>query len=224
MKVASVTNGEGVAVSYLPSDEDDLQFLAPGINDTTRHPNSDDVNVIVIIGQGLQATSSVKLEIHANYEIIPASESILAGLETEGSFYPTVPAVEIQELRQFYGDDIIRRVQAFSLGSISSNSLLKGQPITEEDKYNGDNSVDKLTQLIKNITNGKLDNTDTLIPLLSNMTTTIMSGRNDPNQKLRGTKKIKGEPINYRNDNVNANSVNAKSPWQNPALDGETRY
>jgi hypothetical protein len=117
MKSTSATNGEGVAVSYLPTDEDDLQFLAPNTSDTIRHPNSDDVNLIVIIGQGLQASSTVKIEIAANFEVIPVAESVLAGFETDGPSYPTVPAIEIQQIKQFYGDHLVRRISAYDHGN-----------------------------------------------------------------------------------------------------------
>lgn len=137
-KRASVVNGESISVSYLPSDEDDMGFLAPNSFDNVRHPNGDDVFFPVIIGQGLAASSNVKIEIYVNYEVIPTPGSSLAGLETPGLMHDCVICNEIQQIKRYYDSQLIRIGRAYDV-AISSGKPLENNnvsiPMIEYKKY-----------------------------------------------------------------------------------------
>jgi hypothetical protein len=155
-KIVSVVKGESLSVSFLPSDEDDLQFLSPNTPSSTRHINGDDVYEIVLIGQGLQASSAVKVDIYVNYEVIPLPETSLAGLETQPKFYKTIPALEIEELKAMYSNYIIKKEFASDIGSSimpeiyhrepTKDSMLKkntNQELSEQEKAEILESIDR---------------------------------------------------------------------------------
>jgi len=110
---ADVANGEGVQVVYLPSDDDDLQFLPANTPSTTRHNAGDDVKQIVLIAQGLPASSLIRVEVHVNFEVVPRPGSILAGLETPPIKRDTIPAHDINHILSYHMSDVVKVVRAF---------------------------------------------------------------------------------------------------------------
>lgn len=113
--VANVTNGEGVQVNYLPSDEDDLQFLAPNITVAARH-GTEDINQIVIIAQGCKDGANqgrMFFEAYVNFEVIPVQGSSLAGMETEAPNVDSIPALDISHIRKYHMSDLLRLISAF---------------------------------------------------------------------------------------------------------------
>jgi hypothetical protein len=129
LKRANVSNGEGVLLCYLPTDEDDFQFNAPNTTPAQRHTNGDDVFVAVMICQGLEASSQVRVEIDSNFEIIPVVSSTLAGLETPGDSRECVPILDIQHIKVYHRTDLVRIIGAFD-GGESFNPEIK-RPIRQ---------------------------------------------------------------------------------------------
>lgn len=93
-----------------------------------RHPTGDDCYSIVIIGQGLQASSNVKFEIDVNYELIPTPESSLSGLETPAPVNDSIPALQVGHLKSFHQDDIVRIITSYDLGGSQIQDSLTRRP------------------------------------------------------------------------------------------------
>jgi hypothetical protein len=116
---ANVSDGQGVIVNYLPSDEDDLQFLVPDTSFVTRHATGDDAYLIVILCQGLQASSQVKVEFDVNFELIPEPGQGLAGMETPALFDNAIPALEVAHIKANHREQICRITSAYDNGSLN---------------------------------------------------------------------------------------------------------
>lgn len=128
-KVAMVADGQALCINYIPSDEDDFQFLGNNTNVRTRHVNNDDVVTLVIIGSGLTAATTIKLEIYANFEVIPSSEQSLSGLENYGSQPTSLPSFDVEHLVKNHYDDLLRVVPG-NEGFVGVTSEQKVQKLT----------------------------------------------------------------------------------------------
>ena len=127
MQRANVSNGEAIIVCKLPSDDDDLQFVAPNTSAVTRHPNGDDAYVMVVIAQGMQASSAIRFEVDVNFEVIPTPESTLAGLETPAPSTNSIPALEIGHLKSYHQRDLVRIGPAYDNGMVIEPERVRKQ-------------------------------------------------------------------------------------------------
>jgi len=220
-KRANVFNGEGISVNYMPSDDDDFQFLPPNVPNSTRHAGGDDLYAIVIICQGLEAISQIRVDVHTHFEVIPTPDASLAGIEQCPPNLRSIPALDIGDIKSYYIDYMIRIVNAYDNGSYNELGLKDKDNLREE--KNGKNGkkgdlADHLLSTLKAIPGGnELEIIKKVVPAVKEMVTTIASGRNDPNQKLRGTAPKRGKKPTFNIEEVEANA------WHNPALDGDTR-
>jgi len=143
-KRANIFNGEGVCVNYLPSDEDDLAFLAPNTECQNRHTNNDDVYWMVIIGQSLEISSAVRIDVNLHYEIIPQPESSLAGIESTAPTQDTIPALDIAHIKAYHTNDLIRVVNAYDN---ATENTLGVRDVNSNRSGNNSNLISNLTNI-----------------------------------------------------------------------------
>jgi hypothetical protein len=168
-KRANVSDGQGIAVCHIPSDDDDHTLLPPVSAGSTggtiiiRHPNADDFRGIVLIGQSLEASSSVRFDFHAHFEIVPTPEQSLSGFETTAFTDNVIPAVQIQDIMNNHRDKIIRTISSFEGGT--DNTLGVNNPVeiklnnkaknstnrSNDSNFNKPKVTVKDVQLLKNI-------------------------------------------------------------------------
>lgn len=152
-KRANVSDGQGICVAHIPSDDDDHSLLPPmsasiagtvqGGTMQVRHPNSEDFRGIVLIGQSLEVSSPVRFDFHAHYEIVPVPEQSLAGFETTAFADKVLPAIQIQEIMNNHRDRIIKVIGSFEGGTDNTLGLKNPVEIRQNNvarNYNSNNT------------------------------------------------------------------------------------
>jgi len=170
--MASVPDGEGVQINYIPSDEDDFQFLPANTTEKIRHTSGDDLFRSVIICQGLQSNSQVKLEIHCNFEVIPVPAQTLSGLENYGNQPVSIASHDIEHLVKFHFADLVKVIRAYPGSSFSSESVNgEKQKIKDKDNDTLEKKInDKILdyEMLKDNIKGGSTKMDTAIKAISN--------------------------------------------------------
>jgi hypothetical protein len=111
--IARVGDGQGIKINYVPADDDDFQFMSPNTANDGRHPGADDVFALVVLGQGLEVNSQIKVEVNVNFEVVPAAESSLAGIEEMGYQPFSIPSQDIQHLLRYHYADLVKTIDGY---------------------------------------------------------------------------------------------------------------
>lgn len=136
-KEFSVANGFGPLVCWIPCDMEDYQLQGINVLYGTRHGAKENVGWTIIIGQGLQASSTIRVEYWANFEVTPTTGGSLVGLESPGPFYNCVPQLQAEFLMKssIYNKFLIRSFMASDQGGalpLSVNNIGKKKILLDD--------------------------------------------------------------------------------------------
>lgn len=122
-KMADAGSMEAMQVVWLPYDKDNSEMIPPEYTISTITSTHAENLIIVLVG-GTVAATPMKFELVINYELTPASGSVLNGFECRHKSVGPYPSKQTDDIWQNHSDIITRTYKSSQSLAIANNSIV----------------------------------------------------------------------------------------------------